>query len=81
MKVFRVKGEFLMGDRWQTFTKEVVGKDEDAVAEQVYSRLGSKHRVPRSRIQIKDVAEIKGNEITDQVALYKFKNVKGDKDE
>jgi large subunit ribosomal protein LX len=79
MKAFRVSGEFLMGDRWQNFTKEVMGEDEDSVAEQIYSRLGSKHRVPRSRIQIKDIKEIKENEITDQITLYKLKNVKGDK--
>lgn len=78
MKAFRVKGTFFMGDRWQDFTKEVIGEDENSVSEQVYSRLGSKHRVKRTKIQITEIAEIKEEDLTDAVILYKFKNPKGE---
>jgi large subunit ribosomal protein LX len=81
MKAFRVKGMFFMGDRWQGFTKEVIGEDENNVTEQVYSRLGSKHRVKRAKIQISEVTQIKEEEIIDPIILYNLKNVKGEKDE
>ncbi|UCE73715.1 MAG: 50S ribosomal protein LX [Methanomassiliicoccales archaeon] len=70
MKAFRVKGEFLMGDRWQEFTKEVVGRDENAVCEEIYSRLGSKHRVKRGKIQISEVMEIPSKEVSDPITKY-----------
>jgi large subunit ribosomal protein LX len=78
MKAFRVKGMFFMGDRWQNFTKEVIGEDENAVSEQVYSRLGSKHRVKRTKIQITEVAQIREEDISDVITLYKLKNEKGE---
>jgi large subunit ribosomal protein LX len=81
MKAFRVKGMFFMGDRWQSFTKEVIGEDENIVSEQVYSRLGSKHRVKRAKIQISEVTQIKEEDIVDSVTLYKLKNTKGEKNE
>jgi large subunit ribosomal protein LX len=81
MKAFRVKGMFFMGDRWQSFTKEVIGEDENIVSEQVYSRLGSKHRVKRAKIQISEVTLIKEEDIVDSVTLYKLKNTKGEKNE
>ena len=81
MKAFRVKGMFFMGDRWQSFTKEIIGEDENVVSEQVYSRLGSKHRVKRAKIQISEVTQIKEEDITDSVTVYKLKNVKGEKNE
>ena len=81
MKAFRVKGTFFMGDRWQNFTKEEIGEDENSVTEKVYSLLGSKHRVKRSKIQITEVVEINAKDITDSVILYKLKDQKGDKNE
>ena len=76
MKAFRVKGTFQMGDRWQDFTKEVVDKDAEAVKEQVYSRLGSKHRVKRSKIQILDVKEISLEEVSDPMTKYLLESEK-----
>jgi large subunit ribosomal protein LX len=70
MKAFKVEGTFQMGDRWQQFTKEVVGSDEEAVKEQVYSRLGSKHRVKRAKILISDVKEISLEEVSDPITKY-----------
>lgn len=79
MKAFKIKGMFYMGDKWQNFTKEVIGEDENAVSEQIYSRLGSKHRVKRAKIHISEVAQIKEEEITDSITLFKLKNLKGEK--
>jgi large subunit ribosomal protein LX len=81
MKAFRIKGMFQMGDKWQDFTKEIEGTDESIVREQILSRLGSKHRVKRTQIRILEVTEIKANEVTDPITIYKLKNVKGEKNE
>jgi len=70
MRAFRVKGTFQMGDRWQDFTKELAGEDENSVREQLYSRLGSKHRVKRTKIKISEVEEISQDEISDPVTKY-----------
>lgn len=74
MKVFRVKGTFLMGKRWQDFTKDVVGDDETIAKEQIFSRLGSKHRVKRAKIQIKDIKEISIEEVSDPVISFLLKS-------
>lgn len=70
MKAFRVTGSFMMGDAWQNFTKEVVGDDENAVREAVFSRLGSKHRVKRTRIKIAEVSEIALKDVTDPITRH-----------
>lgn len=74
MKAYRVSGKFMMGDAWQSFTKEVVGESEDEVREVMYSRLGSKHRVKRAKIRISEVAEIEPGELTDPITKSHFKN-------
>lgn len=76
MKAFRIKGTFQMGDRWQEFTKEMVGNDEDAVKEQVYSRLGSKHRVKRPKIRISEVMEIPLEDVSDPITRYRLEDEK-----
>lgn len=81
MKAFKIKGKFLMGDRWQEFTKEVAGDDENDVREKTLSRLGSKHRVKRTKIQISEVIEIQAKEVTDQIIKYQLKSKKKDKKE
>jgi len=72
MKAYRISGEFMMGDAWQTFTKEVVGESEKDVREIMYSRLGSKHRVKRAKIRISEVAEISPAELTDPITRSVF---------
>lgn len=81
MKAFKVKGKFLMGDRWQGFTKEVAGKDEIEVAERIYSVLGSKHRVKRAKIKISEVQEIPLNKLSDPLTMYQLKSDKKSKKE
>jgi large subunit ribosomal protein LX len=76
MKAFRVTGKFYMGDHWQNFTKDVAGENDAAVKEKVYSRLGSKHRVKRAKIEISEVKEISLEEVTDPITVYILKNEK-----
>lgn len=63
-KVYRVKGSFLMGRKYQTFTKEVMASDPK---EKIYSDFGSRHKVKRRKIKIEDVKMLKNDEITDRV--------------
>ncbi len=67
MKVFRATGTFKMGRRWQSFSKEVTGEDEDAVKEKVLSIFGSKHRVKRTNIKINNIEEIPEEDVEDMV--------------
>ena len=70
MKAYKVSGTFMMGDAWQSFTKEVVGESEKDVREVILSRLGSKHRVKRAKIRISEVTEISSNEMTDPITKH-----------
>ena len=74
MKAYKVSGKFMMGDAWQSFTKEVVGESERDVREIIYSRLGSKHRVKRAKIQISEMTEISPGELTDPIIKSRFEN-------
>jgi len=71
-KVYRVTGSFLMGNRHQTFTKEVMASDP---REKIYSDFGSRHNVKRRNIKIEDVKELKNDEITDRLLKQMVKMV------
>ena len=76
MKAYKVSGKFMMGDSWQSFTKEVVGESENDVREVILSRLGSKHRVKRPKIQISEVTEISPDELTDPITKSLFEKAR-----
>ncbi len=67
MKVFRAKGTFRMGRGWQKFTKEIIEENDEGARERVLSILGSKHRVMRTNIDIKEIKEISPDEVEDTV--------------
>ncbi len=58
MKVFRVKGEFPMGDKMQPFSKEIASTGSENVREKLLSDIGSKHKVKRTKIVIHSIEEI-----------------------
>lgn len=49
------------------FEVDVRAVSEDDALEQAYSRIGSKHRVPRQLLQVKNIKEIKNTEIKDPI--------------
>lgn len=59
VKAFRSTGKFVMGRRWQPFTKEFIAKNKEECAEFTYSILGSNHRIKRKFIRIEKIEEIK----------------------
>lgn len=68
MKAFRIEGTFPMGrEKDQRFVREVACKDKDEAREMTLSELGSEHGVKRRMISIKEVKEIKPEEVTSPV--------------
>ncbi len=55
---YKVEGDFQMGRVRQHFAVEVVGADEEAAREAVYTDLGSRHGVKRREVEITSVAQI-----------------------
>ena len=62
-KIWRATGEYLKDKRTFTFSMEMVADKETHVREQVYSEIGSRHRVKRRRITFAEVKEIKEKQI------------------
>ncbi|USS40559.1 50S ribosomal protein L18Ae [Thermococcus aggregans] len=67
VKVFRVRGIFEKSGRKFKFTKEYRALKPEDIKELVYSDIGSKHRVKRSKIYIEGIEEIKPEEAEDPV--------------
>ncbi len=59
-----------MGGSRQSFTKEVVAKDQEEALEKVLSLLGSKHRTKRKNIKIVHVEELVLEDVVDPVVSY-----------
>ncbi len=62
VKVFRVKGVFERNGKKERFSREYRGLKKEDVIEILYSEIGSKHRVPRIKIWVESVEEIKPEE-------------------
>ncbi|HIP75326.1 MAG TPA: 50S ribosomal protein L18a [Thermococcus paralvinellae] len=62
VKVYRVKGVFEREGKKQKFTKEYRAVKQEDVVELVYSEIGSKHRVKRTKIWIESIEEINPEE-------------------
>jgi large subunit ribosomal protein LX len=77
MKAFKVKGSFMMGDRLQSFKKEIAGIDEDNAKERIYSILGSKHNVKRNKIKIESIVEVPSEAIEDPLVRHKVGEMNG----
>lgn len=67
VKVFRVTGIFERNGKKQSFRKECRALKPEHVAELIYSEIGSKHRVPRTKIWIESIEEITPEEAEDVI--------------
>jgi large subunit ribosomal protein LX len=76
MKPYRVSGSFRMGDRMSPFTQETVADDADGARERVLSTLGSRHRVDRHHVELKDVVEMKPADVQDPSVKKRLSMVK-----
>jgi large subunit ribosomal protein LX len=66
-KIFRVTGQFMMGDNYQPFTKELKAIKEEDIYEKIYSEFGSKHHLTRNQINIENIDEITAEEVEDPI--------------
>ncbi len=66
-KIYRVKGNFVMGSQVQVFTKEYRAFKEEDIYEKIYSVFGSKHGLKKNQIKIESVEEISADEVEDPI--------------
>jgi large subunit ribosomal protein LX len=70
VRVYSVSGEALFNEssfpRWQKFTKYVRAINEAQARERVLSELGSKNKIKRHNVRIREVREAKAEEIRDR---------------
>ena len=72
MKAYRVTGRFEMGwAKRQGFVKEVAAADQKGAREDVYSVIGSKHKVKRRQIVIEKVEEVPLESVEDPIIRQK----------
>ncbi len=79
MKAFKIEGEFLMGRKWQKFSKEVAGKDKDTALECLLSDMGGRHRAKRKNIKVSNITELKLEEIENPLVRDELEGVEGGK--
>lgn len=72
MQAFLVRGTFKMARAWTTFSLEVAADTPESAVERVLSDLGSKHRVKRHSVKVKDVAPVPLEQVQDPVVRYRL---------
>jgi large subunit ribosomal protein LX len=77
MKAFKIEGEFLMGDKWQKFAREIASKNKKTATEYLLSDMGGRHRTSRKNIRIHDVKELKLEEIESPLVRDELAGDKG----
>ncbi|MCQ2056122.1 MAG: 50S ribosomal protein L18a [archaeon] len=55
----------------QPFCIEVAAEDEMKAREQVFSVIGSRHKIKRWQITLSDIKALSNDEVTDHVVKYK----------
>ncbi len=65
VKVFRITGSFKQRREISPFSKELCALTEDQAKERLFSEFGSRNRLKRQQIHIKEITEISNEEITD----------------
>lgn len=71
MKAYLATGSFKTGKfTSQKFSIEVAAENEAGVNEQIYSNLGSRHKLKRTQIMIDEIRPLKGDEITNPTVEY-----------
>ena len=66
MNAYRAVGALKTGKfSWQKFSLELAAEDEAQVSEQVYSNLGSRHKLKRQQIRIDEITLLDKDSITD----------------
>ena len=73
MKAFLITGTYAdPRQKQQPFSIEMAAEDEAGVKEKVLSTIGSKHKLKRWQISIKEVKELSPEEVTNHVVKYQI---------
>lgn len=56
---FELKGEYFEKTDWKKFSRIVNASSEKLAKEKLFSLFGSEHKVPRRRVKISEVKEVK----------------------
>ena len=76
MKAYRISGTMIVGRQWvikQPFNWEIAAADAESARERLYAEIGSKHGVPRNKVTISEVTEIKPDEVQNPRVLSALK--------
>ena len=60
-QTFVVQGTFFTGQKWHPYEKTVTAPNEKVAVERIYTVLGSKHRLKRREITVKQVKPAAGD--------------------
>ncbi len=63
-KIWRASGEYFKNKQKFKFTRELLADKETHAREKTLSELGSRHRLTRKNIAIREVKELKLEEVT-----------------
>jgi large subunit ribosomal protein LX len=73
MKAFLITGSYADPRmKQQPFSIEMAADDETAVREKALSTIGSKHKLKRWQINIKEIKELSPEEVTNHVVKYQI---------
>ena len=75
MKAYRVKGEFLMGEVFSPFNREIEAMDGDDARERMLSLIGSEHRCKRNKIRVETIVEVPLDEVRDPLIRARIEEV------
>ena len=67
MKAFKVTGQINKPRLSTPFSKEVIADKSEHAVEKVYSEIGSRHRVKRYHIKIRNVEEITAENVENPI--------------
>jgi large subunit ribosomal protein LX len=72
MNAYLVRGTVRMARDWTKFSKEVAAESPEGAIEHVLSDMGSKHRLPRRLIKVKDATPLALDQVTDAVVRFRL---------
>ncbi|RJV00167.1 MAG: hypothetical protein DWC10_00525 [Candidatus Poseidoniales archaeon] len=73
MKAYRVTGTAPFGSQRQHFSYDFPAENEDDAIHQMYSTLGSRHRIKRRSVNVDSIAEIDPRTSTEPTILNHFR--------
>ena len=71
MKAFEVNGTMDINKNKQVFSIQIAAENTESARMHIFSELGSRHRLKRPKIDIAEIKELKGDDVTDKIVWHK----------